>query len=43
MRIQKQARAGQGLELAEGELAQINALSRKELKAGEVYAFGVRL
>lgn len=31
------------MELAEGELAQINALSRKELKAGEVYAFGVRL
>lgn len=43
MRVTKQAEAGCGLTVDEGELRLINRWSRKELTAGEVYAFGVRL
>ena len=43
MRITKEAGIGQGAVLDETELALINMLSRRELKAEEVYTFAVRL
>lgn len=43
MKLNKGADVGQSLTVGEEELKHINAMSRKELKAEEVYAFCVRL
>lgn len=43
MEIRKEAGLGCGWDVDDGELALINAQSRKALTAGEVYAFTVRL
>lgn len=43
MKLNKGAELGQSVRVSEAELKHINALSRKELKADEVYAFCVRL
>lgn len=43
MKVVKEAQGGQSVEVTEGDLALINRLSRRELKAEEVYTFAVRL
>ena len=43
MRVTKASQAGEETRLGPEELEQINRLARRELTAGEVYAFSVRL
>ena len=43
MNVNKEAGVDCGLELSPEEMERINAMSKKKLEPGEVYAFAVRL